>query len=448
MTQHDQALQNPKSGANVAQKFPLGRLSKTHRDFWYARVFKRARKQADKVLEAPDWCARIQFNGRREIFNLQCSNRAVAADRAKDIYVNLAANGWDAVMEKFKPAPAPRIVSPTVGEVIDQVRATSGIRIETVENYASKLRRLVAGVLKIPSTRDKHDHFNKGHRKWQEQIHAVKLSRLTPALIQAWKIRYVQERGVNPLAEKHAKNTINTTIRNAKALLSRKALRFTNLDLPDPHPFAGVEFEKPGKARYRSEIHPELLLIAAQNELSVSKPEAYKILLLALSAGLRRDEIDTLTWEQLDFERHVIRVETNVYTSAKSSESEAAVDVDPELMEALRGFKNASRARFVINSNVEPRRTITYHHYRCYKHFDDLTKWLRTKGVTANNPIHALRKEFGSLVCQQHGLYAASMQLRHADIRITREHYLDKKQRFTIKIGPMLNQPAMQAVSA
>jgi len=448
MTQHTQTLQSSKSGQEVAKNQPQMRLSKTHRDFWQTRVFKPTYKYGGKSVEVRDWAVRLRVQGRRELFNLKSNNRAVAAATAREIYIHLVANGWESTLHKFKPEHerSPKISCPTVGDLIEEVRAKSGIRIETVENYARKFRSLVAAVANIPSTRKKHDYYNGGHRTWQDAIHAIKLSRLTPANIQAWKIRYIQEHGINPLAEKQAKNSVNTILRNSKALFSRKALRFANLEIPEPHPFTGVDFEKPGKCRYRSEIHPELLLTAAYNELALHKPEAFKILLLGLGAGLRRDEIDTLTWEQLDFERGLIRVETNVYTAAKSSESEAAVDVDPTLMEALQAFKNTSGTRFVVNSNVEPRRTVTYHHYRCYRHFRELTGWLRGKGITATNPIHALRKEFGSLVCQQYGLYAASMQLRHADIRITREHYLDKKQRFTVKISPILNQPSLQAV--
>jgi len=44
---------------------------------------------------------------------------------------------------------------------------------------------------------------------------------------------------------------------------------------------------------------------------------------LLWGAVVRGDEMDTLTWDQIDVERSLIRVETNVYTSAKSSESEA-----------------------------------------------------------------------------------------------------------------------------
>jgi hypothetical protein len=59
--------------------------------------------------------------------------------------------------------------------------------------------------------------------------------------------------------------------------------------------------------------------------------------------------------------------------------------------------------------------------------------------VTAQKPVHELRKEFGSLVCQNGGLYAASRALRHADVAITAAHYLDKKERVTVGLGAFLS---------
>jgi integrase len=196
-------------------------------------------------------------------------------------------------------------------------------------------------------------------------------------------------------------------------------------------------------------LKPELLLRAAENELSKEQPESYLIFLLAIGAGLRRDEIDTLTWDQVIDERLTIRVETNAYTEAKSPESEEEVDVDPKIMEALRSYKiEHSKSVFVLNSRVQPKPSVSsYHHYRCTRHFNNLIKWLREKGIKNRHPIHAMRKEFGSHIAKEKGIYAASVQLRHANIGITRDHYLDKKERATFPIGQMLQDSELQVVS-
>jgi integrase len=201
-----------------------------------------------------------------------------------------------------------------------------------------------------------------------------------------------------------------------------------------------------GTTRYKSEVSAQALFAAAQRELCegacaidddayADRKEQFKILVLALGAGLRRDEIDTLTWGQINFETRQMRIETNAYTSLKSADSEDEVDIDESVLEIMRHLKNGGLSDFVINSEVKPRTGTTYHHYRCQRHFNGLIEWLRGKGITARNPIHALRKEFGSLICAQAGIYVASHALRHSDIRITRDSYLDRKERVVVKLG-------------
>jgi hypothetical protein len=58
--------------------------------------------------------------------------------------------------------------------------------------------------------------------------------------------------------------------------------------------------------------------------------------------------------------------------------------------------------------------------------------------VTTKTPLHSLRKEFGSRVAAEHGIYAASRLLRHADITTTAQYYLDKKKRVTSGLGRLL----------
>ena len=67
--------------------------------------------------------------------------------------------------------------------------------------------------------------------------------------------------------------------------------------------------------------------------------------------------------------------------------------------------------------------------------FDKKTAWSR---AWKSKPLHTLRKEFGSVVCDLHGIYAASLALGHAHIGITARYYLDKKGRTTVGMGHLL----------
>ena len=76
--------------------------------------------------------------------------------------------------------------------------------------------------------------------------------------------------------------------------------------------------------------------------------------------------------------------------------------------------------------------------YRVQNVFDRVTAWLRKHGVTAKKPLHELRKELGALITAEHGIYAASRVLRHADLSTTAAHYTDLKTRPTIPVGEWL----------
>jgi hypothetical protein len=57
---------------------------------------------------------------------------------------------------------------------------------------------------------------------------------------------------------------------------------------------------------------------------------------------------------------------------------------------------------------------------------------------TSPRELHELRKELGALITAEHGIYAASRVLRHADLATTAAHYTDLKTRPTIPVGEWL----------
>jgi integrase len=118
------------------------------------------------------------------------------------------------------------------------------------------------------------------------------------------------------------------------------------------------------------------------------------------------------------------------------------VPIDKELAALFRGWHAKTTGLFVIEADAQPRTDATYVHYRAQSHFDGLIKWLKSKGVTAVKPLHELRKEFGSQMCAKAGIYAASRMLRHADIAITAQHYVDQKERVTFGMGNLLVMPS------
>ena len=86
--------------------------------------------------------------------------------------------------------------------------------------------------------------------------------------------------------------------------------------------------------------------------------------------------------------------------------------------------------------------------YRCDGTFNALAFWLRSKGVPGPRPIHSLRKEIGSVIATQQGIFAASRYLRHSDIRITSKIYADLKKPVSAGLGAFLKPAAGNVIEA
>lgn len=450
-------VQKSQSGTEVEQSGTekIRRVGKSHADYWAPRLTKRSYSWEGKTVEIPDWQIRIAHLGRREWFNTGTANKTAAAEKARKIYLSLISKGWQPTLNEFKPDMQISKDGCTVGEFLDLVKAVSGLKPVTYEIYAKKFRSLVAGVFGIDGGKTKHDYVNGGHKEWLDRVSGIRLDRLTPDRVNDWKVRELKAASKNPLQLKHASVTVRSILLSSKALFSPNIRKHLTLRLPSPLPFEGVTLPEAGKSRYKSEIDPAVLLTAAKRELAEGiqgedepanpRPELFKMLLLGLGAGLRRDEIDKLQWKQILWDRNAIRIETTEHGSTKSAESEADVDVDPGLLEILKTYlpKPGKASPFVIESAVKPRpQSVKNHHYRANRQFKQLVLWLRGKGITSRNALHALRKEFGSQICAQAGIFAASTALRHSSINLTREYYIDKKQAAVFQLSKLLETPA------
>jgi integrase len=191
--------------------------------------------------------------------------------------------------------------------------------------------------------------------------------------------------------------------------------------------------------RYKSRVNPAALVKAAHEELKGEHPERFKVFLLAIGAGLRRSEIDKLTWKQFDWDKGTLRIEATEYGDVKTEGSAEEIDIGADMLAYFKAQMKKAKGEFVIQSPVEIDTTRPKHwnHYRCERIFRDLIEWLRGKGVESRTPLHTLRKEFGSLINQKFGIFAASAALRHSNISITREHYVDRKERIALDLSEL-----------
>jgi integrase len=419
---------NPRTGQKTEGKV----FAKTDSRYWRDKVFQRTNDE---------FHVRIRFGGTQYRWPLKTASRDHAAAKARDIYLSLMTHGYEATAAKFKPWEVEVKNGEdciTVGEFITAIRAVAPVRPTTFTTYERKLRFLVSQVKAIEGTKDRHDYVNKGFEKWRKKVDAIPLEELTPERVMKWRVRYIAEAGTDPIKANGARQTAASIIRNAKALFSPRLLRGLSLNLPTPLPFEGVDLGKRPRTRYKSKVDAPKLIQDAHSELKTQKPEMFKIFLLSMGAGLRRSEIDKLTWKQFDWKRKTLSIEANEYGDVKTEASAETIDLGEDMVAFFKQQHDKSKGDFVVSSAVVLDRPKHWNHYRCDSQFRELIDWLREKQVKTRNPIHTLRKEFGSLVNQKFGLFAASAALRHSSIAVTREHYVDRKERIALSLSDLL----------
>jgi integrase len=422
----------------------LSHFPKTDIRFWQSAVFRQPYTVDGQHRLTREWYSRIQFQGKRQFFSLGTPNKAAAAARAREIYLSLVASGWEITLRRFKPSSAAteKAMSEggTVGDFLKELKEKSDLKPKTLEGYAVALRKIVAD---ITGRGPPQGGEASRHAVWRQAVESIKLAELTPTKIQHWKLCFVASAGDDPVKQRSARISVNSFLRRAKSLFApRVTKQLEKVSLPNPLPFDGVEFYKRVSMRYQGSFDVFGLIEAAKKELARPAPEQFKVFLLAVMAGLRRREIDTLEWSAFRWERGSIRVEPTKWFHPKSEDSIGDVEIDPELLEVFREYHAKAKGCFVIESKVKPRLDVKWEHYRCTSIFENLITWLQTKGVTTKTPLHTLRKEFGSRIAAEHGIYAASRLLRHADITTTAQHYLDKKNRVTSGLGRFLKKSA------
>lgn len=405
--------------------------------YWKSRLKKRTYRKGKELVEISDWQVRMKHAGKDGWFNLHTLNADSAAGKARDIYRLLVANGWEAVNEQYKPKPKEFSESPTLGEFFQAVEKNVAFNPKTFASYCRRFRTIVSDIFGIDAPTKEKFCFKKSVR-WRERVEAVELSKITPKKIEQWRRDFIATAGGNQLRVKENTHSADSAIRCARALFGKQVKRqLADFPFPSPLPFEGVPVAQL-RNPYRSRIDKDALIQAAFDDLRTAQPEPFKIFLLCLMVGLRRNEVDKLKWDSIDWSRGTIAIEAHAEFSAKTDGSEAVLEVDPNLLTTLRPFCPADRSGYVIKSKVGAKPRATYTHYRANFHFVALIDWLRANGVNTRCPIHTLRKECGRMVTEVSGIYAASRQLRHRDVTTTARYYADDRRAIFPKLPTAL----------
>ncbi len=460
---------------------------------WEQRVFRpKFKDEGGEISNSGHFHIKIQAHNERRGVSLKESKVKEAAKAAKKLDALIQMHGWEKGLKLFRgETPTPKNTV-TLGEYLAEVEACKIIKSRTMRTYTTKVRTIAAFITnpimpdrptdpsdqtksKSNKKHSKYDYINGGALIWQQLVDATPLRLLNTEKITAWRQNCLEKHADNPKAHGAATRTANSCIRAGKAIFSsdvRAAL--PAVKLPDPIPFSTIRLLEEGSNKYRSQISsPDQLLTSGVAELAVITPEselqfawtaagsvgnapdptpaeqiqaelrafrkneAFKVLVLSLCAGLRRGEIDSLLWTQVDFANECLWMETTDVHQPKA-DSVGKIGLDPQIMDLLRSWRSDSKDQFVIKGS-KARPSADKVHYRANRVYNELIKWLRQKGITSRMAVHTMRKEYGSIICAQAGIHAASRLLRHANISMTAAVYADHRTDVTAGLGAAIN---------
>ncbi|ATC65991.1 integrase [Nibricoccus aquaticus] len=418
----------PASGQNVGQS------PKTTTHGAMLKLKQRIQRNTRKYFgrpNAPYYLLRIQCRGCREWFELG-SDLDSAAKLAREIDCFLRLHTWEETRSKYKPAFAAERSELTVGRYIELVGQHGHLDPCTLYTYAARFRRIVSGIRKIKFNGTDKFPGKAEISRWRAAVDGTRLNTITPKLIAIWRDEYVARFPANTPERIRVEHTANGVLRNARALFAKRVMRrvltkCSDLVLPSPLPFDAVEFlpERESDYFYTSEVDAKKLIEAAFAELSGNQ---LVIFVLAIGAGLRRNEIDKLLWSNVELATGTVTIAPTKYGRLKSDSSVGKIRLESQFAEVLRKHAEISKGEFVLISDVAPRPDAVYRQYRCTKDFKALCLWLKGKGITrSTSRIHTLRKEFGSHLADRKGILAASSGLRHSTIGVTRKFYVSSK---------------------
>ena len=218
---------------------------------------------------------------------------------------------------------APRKTDVTIGEFLSELLAMQATSAKTLENYAGSLRMIAASIAGLPE--GIRGGSPEGRRARREHIDALKLSILSPAKIQKWREAFLARAGRDPVKQRAARVSANSFIRQARSLFSPKYLEgLETIVMPDPLPFAGVKLERRSMPRYQSSFDVLELIRSAVRELAENEPEQFKIFVLAIMGGLRKNEIDKLEWSRFNWTAGTVNMGRLHFSKPRATTQRAA----------------------------------------------------------------------------------------------------------------------------
>lgn len=411
--------------------------------YWKAKLFRNTYRDRDgNTVEIPEFYVRIRHDGITKRVRLSASDKDKAAEEALRLSERVLAEGWGVVTAGLARMP----LSPSIEDFCAAYRKAveameSPPRPITVAQYLRHLRQIceLAGVKTL---RD-----------------------LTTPAIERARDKYRAKARTDGRKDAQIQNSLGIIIRNASACFSadaRASLARQGLKI-EANPFQGIRrFQKieTVKALDRAiveRIFRELPLLRDGDpdaetpnlkrfakayrkkhgdnqprwmpiDYTKPHPEAFRAILLGVGLGLRANEIDKARWDWIKGTPDggdVLEIAEEDDFRPKGG-TMRLIPISREVLRALLKTR-VDASPYIIGGQASPSVKKNGYGYRCREVLRVANDWLRLRGVESDsvrgNPLHALRKEFGSVVATEHDLFTAQKLLGHSSPTVTAKYY-------------------------
>lgn len=416
--------------------------------YWKGKLFRNSYRDRDGVtVEIPEYYVRLRRDGVTKRVRLHTSDREKAAEEALGLSERLMREGWSSVDAGRARLPA----SPTVEEFCTAYK-------QAAQSMESPPRPIsIALYLR---------HF----RQVCDLAGVANLRELTTDAIERARDKY---RASGKAAKRDGaaiQNSVAIILRNAaacfsseaRAIMARQGLvienpfvgikRVQRIDPVTPLPVEAVDriwhdlpllrdgdkdYAVPDRAKFRKayrKLHngkePRWLPI----DFRKPHPEAYCAVLLGLGAGLRANEIDKARWSWVKFDaKGDCFLEVGEEDDFKPKGGTLRVLRIPKAMhDELVKTRTDLASPYILGGQASPSVRKNGWGYRCRDVLRVAHAWLRARGIEADeergNPLHRLRKQFGSEVATGAGLFAAQKLLGHSSPTVTAKYYAAQTQ--------------------
>jgi len=290
---------------------------------------------------------------------------------------------------KTKPKP------PTLGQCLAALsdnQISAGITDTTLTGY----RQGITGLIKKVTGKSPGDDYDLG------QINEEFLRKFK-------KLSFVGLTDEAAIASR--KRSVNSRLRQVKAIFARPKL-FKDYDMGFADIIRAEEFYQKLKKQYR--LPSEQLIMKTFELFNNAEGDIYTLLGLSLHFGLRRNEAFHCRRDWFDLSEDRARINIVSDREFRPKGGHEGFTMGSKSI-AISILNKASGDDLLISTRADHGRVL----------YDAMIKQLREIGWDRPNPLHELRKLFGSYVATTEGIYISQKFLRHADASTTNDSYAD-----------------------